>query len=111
MTEVVFSLDKKGNYSAVKAEGHADFDEEGLDIVCASVSALVQTALLALIEIIGLKDIYYIKKESLLEFVIPIKITSKQKQQIKFCLDMIQLGLNEISRKFPQNLKVIVVNT
>ncbi|HEY1428138.1 MAG TPA: ribosomal-processing cysteine protease Prp, partial [Candidatus Tumulicola sp.] len=38
----------RGRLAAVRAFGHADFDEAGEDIVCAAVSAILQAARLGL---------------------------------------------------------------
>jgi uncharacterized protein YsxB (DUF464 family) len=45
-----------GLYS-ISSEGHAGFAEEGQDIVCAAVSALMQALSVGLEEVIELKDV------------------------------------------------------
>ncbi len=37
--------------NTIKIEGHADYDEYGKDIVCASVSTILQVAQLGLIQL------------------------------------------------------------
>ncbi len=42
---------------ALSAEGHTGFSEAGTDIVCASVSALIQALWLGLEDVIGVEDL------------------------------------------------------
>jgi uncharacterized protein len=48
MVEVVFYRDSQDRLSSVFARGHADFDEKGQDVVCAAVSAILQSLRLGL---------------------------------------------------------------
>ena len=48
---VNITVGKKSGKVLIKMEGHAGHGEPGNDIVCASVSAIIQTALLGLEEI------------------------------------------------------------
>ncbi|MBV9402328.1 MAG: ribosomal-processing cysteine protease Prp [Candidatus Eremiobacteraeota bacterium] len=48
MLSVTFFKDSRERLSSVSAEGHAGWDEEGQDIVCAAVSAVLQAARLGL---------------------------------------------------------------
>jgi uncharacterized protein len=48
MLEVSFLRDNRGRLAAVRAFGHADYDQAGDDVVCAAVSAILQAARLGL---------------------------------------------------------------
>jgi uncharacterized protein YsxB (DUF464 family) len=48
MLEVSFALDDRGRLAAIRAFGHADYDQAGNDVVCAAVSAILQAARLGL---------------------------------------------------------------
>jgi uncharacterized protein len=48
MVEVVFFRDSQDRLSSVYAHGHAAFDEHGKDVVCAAVSAILQSLRLGL---------------------------------------------------------------
>ena len=43
MTKISFDLDKENNYFGFEATGHSGYAEEGSDIVCAGISALLFT--------------------------------------------------------------------
>lgn len=48
MLEVTFYRDDRDRVSGFLARGHADYEEDGKDIVCAAVSAVLQAARLGL---------------------------------------------------------------
>ena len=48
MLEVIFYRDSRDRLSSVFARGHAAFADHGEDVVCAAVSAILQTARLGL---------------------------------------------------------------
>lgn len=39
---------------SVECDGHTDYGEEGEDIVCAALSSVVQTAVLGLMQVVGI---------------------------------------------------------
>lgn len=53
MIAITVYRDPAGDIHGFTTEGHADMAPEGQDIVCAAVSAIVQTAIFALHEIAG----------------------------------------------------------
>ena len=55
MTTVTFFKRKDGTITGFQAEGHAGYASYGQDIVCASVSALTQSAWQGLVEVVGAK--------------------------------------------------------
>lgn len=55
MIEAVWQLNAEGQIEAISVHGHALFADPGDDIVCAAVSAVVQTVLAGLEDVIGLQ--------------------------------------------------------
>ena len=53
MTTVRF-LRRGDKLSGVTCKGHTGYAEEGEDIVCAAVSSVVQTAVLGLMQLVGI---------------------------------------------------------
>jgi uncharacterized protein len=51
MLEVIVRRDGRQRLSSLFADGHADWAEEGTDLVCAAVSAILQAAWLGLDEV------------------------------------------------------------
>ena len=57
-----FSRSSSGEIKEVTLSGHAGFDEEGKDIVCAAASTLLYTAIGALEDLCGFTDFYRIEE-------------------------------------------------
>ena len=47
---------QNGSIAEVTCDGHTGYGVEGEDIVCAALSSIVQTAMLGVLSIAGLKD-------------------------------------------------------
>lgn len=82
------------------ATGHADFGEYGNDIVCAAVSAIIQTTIIGLINY-GFKNFEY-KKESGFILVNILKNTDAFDVLINTMFN----GLNNIEYQYPDNIKI-----
>lgn len=55
MIEIFIRRNKQGHISSFSVSGHAGYAEHGEDIVCAGVSALAQTGVLGLTQVLGIK--------------------------------------------------------
>ncbi|MEW9123744.1 MAG: ribosomal-processing cysteine protease Prp [Thermotaleaceae bacterium] len=73
-------------------KGHANFAEHGEDIVCASISILAQTAILALHEIAKIDVIYEISNGWLF-CKLPDGLSSKEREQANIILDTLYIGV------------------
>ena len=74
--------------NSIKAEGHANYDEPGKDIVCAAVSTLMQT-----LELRGTA----VKSSG------DMLVYTEDKQ----ALELIAEGLKQISENYPEYVEVI----
>lgn len=81
-------------------KGHAEYGEYGRDIVCSSVSSIVTTSINAIL-IFGKKTIDYKENEGLVE----IDIIESDCNTKKLLNNMLNL-LEELSRNYPENIKV-----
>lgn len=63
MITVVFYVRHDGLIKKMSVRGHSDYALSGTDIVCASASTLVYTAIQSLEELCGLKGFYTLKEE------------------------------------------------
>lgn len=91
------------NYVEVK--GHANYSSYGSDIVCASVSSVVQTALLGILNVVNLK-IPFIKEEGFLSFEIPSNLTKEQIIMTDAILNTMTEGLKDIQQGFKKFVKM-----
>lgn len=85
----------------IEIKGHANYDDYGKDIVCASVSSIVITTINAIIEF-DPESIYYedLKNKILIEKLKDDDITNK------LINNMIEL-LEELEKSYKDNIKII----
>lgn len=103
MTTVRFFYDGD-RINAVETKGHTGYARSGKDIVCAAVSVLVQTALLALDKVAG-AVVQKQEKEGYLYY----KITSSDTDTLHksdIILKSIKVGLADICTQYPSYVKI-----
>ncbi len=83
MINVVFKFNADGLIESMSIEGHAFFAESGNDIICASASTLLYTAINALEDLCGLTGFYQIQEESKKSKVPKATITIPQEELAK----------------------------
>ena len=78
MTKVTI-LKRNFKIFEVECDGHTNYGEKGEDIVCASLSSIVQTAVLGLLMIAELElDMKRDDEAGYLKFTLPEKMSEKQ---------------------------------
>ena len=85
----------------IEITGHANYDEYGKDIVCASVSSIVITSINACLEI-DEESIYYED----LENKIKIEILKEDKITEKLINNMVFM-LESLEKDYPKNIKIL----
>ena len=85
----------------IEITGHANYDEYGKDIVCASVSSIVITSINACLEF-DEESIYYED----LENKIKIEIIKKDEITEKLINNMVFM-LESLERDYPKNIKIL----
>lgn len=84
----------------ITVKGHADYDEQGRDIVCSSVSSIVTTTVNAIL-LFDKQNIKYKVSEGLVN----IDILSSDETTKKLIDNMVNL-LSELATDYPKNIKV-----
>ncbi len=94
---------ENGRTVRVRSSGHSGLAEHGNDVLCAAVSALVQTAYLAIAEIES--DVKYDRnaKNAYFEFCVP---DGERRHDIDVIVRAMCVGLKDLSSGYPQNLKL-----
>lgn len=93
------------NYISVKATGHANYSAPGVeDIVCASVSVLMQTAIVS-IDSFSRYESYNIASGDL-GIKIADELTAEERKAANVILASIILGIEHISEVHANNVKV-----
>lgn len=87
--------------------GHADYAEEGLDIVCAGISATVITSLNLLIKLLNKKVLFNEnQEEGYMHFEIIEEIDNNTRDFVEIVVDNLYESLLEISDNYPNHLKI-----
>ncbi len=87
--------------------GHADYAEEGLDIVCAGISATVITSLNLLIKLLNKKVLFNENQEKgYMHFEIIEEIDNNTRDFVEIVVDNLYESLLEISDNYPNHLKI-----
>ncbi len=84
----------------IKVSGHANYDNKGNDIVCASVSSIIDTTINGILNIDS-KALDYIDNRKELT----IKILSNDTITLKLIDNMLIL-LKELAKQYPKNISV-----
>lgn len=103
MIRVVFTQDKDGFFTEYLVEGHAGWAEEGHDIVCAAVSALVQTVFLGLERRLGLK-LAMTREKGFFRCQLPQGMPLAVREKANLLVETLREGLFEIAKVYPQRI-------
>lgn len=97
MTRVTIYKNKRGSIVGYEVDGHADYDEYGKDIVCAAISVLSQTALIALNKVCGIdeSDIKYDidEEKGHLSVAIPDNLTKEKRLKADIVFETMIVGI------------------
>ncbi|SJZ93001.1 ribosomal-processing cysteine protease Prp [Selenihalanaerobacter shriftii] len=104
MVTVTINRNDYGEINYFCSSGHAHFDEYGSDIVCAAVSAILQTAVFGIIENLGLEDILVKTEDGWL--ICDLEDYSSN-DDVKLILEVMVTGLMKTEESYPDNLKVV----
>ena len=108
MTKVVIT--KRGDdIVEFLCEGHTGYAEYGSDIVCASVSSIVQSCGLGLTKVLNLKcKIVKRDEEGIYTLRLPKGLTSDDMAKAQVLLATMFLSLKDLEKGYPSNIKVEV---
>lgn len=103
MLHVRIFRNKENKISLVKSHGHCGFAEEGKDIVCSGISAILQTAFLGLLRFVNSDISGSFSKGSMFMSVNPSDASDA-------ILETMLIGLQEIERQYPENVSIQETN-
>jgi uncharacterized protein len=104
LVEVRFREDSRHRLSSFLATGHAGWDDEGQDIVCAAVSAILQSALLGLSEVARI-DVTAGRRKGRLDVRWPA--TARDDPAVRAIVETAALSVEYIARQHPENVVAI----
>lgn len=101
MVRVKVFRETSGRVTGFTASGHAGFATKGSDIVCAAVSVLTQTAVLALPRHAGVTPKVSIDDDSgWLECQLPDTLSAIDGERAQVILETMVTGISEVAREY-----------
>ena len=95
---------ENGNSVGFTVKGHANMGEYGEDLVCAAVSAIVQTAILGITEVCHIPAGVSIE-EGQTRCILTKDATDEQLQHAAIVFDTMITGLKSVQASYPKTLK------
>ncbi len=99
MIIVKIRRDQNNNITKFSVEGHANADEYGKDIVCASISLLTQTTVLALYELLDIEIVYEID-DGWLYCELPLNLSDTLREKANLILNTMVLGIKGTTQMY-----------
>ena len=107
-TTVTFLKRSDGALIGYRANGHSGYAESGADIVCAAISALTQTTLNGLKNVLKAPVMFEIDdRRAFIEAELTPEATEEQIAQAQLLLETLLQGLQAIQRGYPRNVRII----
>jgi uncharacterized protein len=106
MINIHIVRDKTGFIWQFDVNGHAGYDEEGKDIICAAVSVTAYTAVGALGELAGITDCYT-EADGHMFCSVPADISQEQKRIIRIILETTVIGFKQIELEYMEYISVM----
>ena len=91
---------------AMTVDGHAETDEEYDNIVCASISILAQTCVLALVHVAGIEELEYGIDDGHLSFRLPETLTDSQREKAEIITATLMIGIQGTQEMHPQYIEI-----
>ena len=96
MVTVDLFRDADGCLNGFSSKGHAGYAAAGQDIVCAAISAILQTAVLGITDRLGL-DVAFTMEEGEMTLHLLDPLSKAQKNNADLILDTMRLGLKSLA--------------
>ncbi len=97
---------RKGRIAGFSAKGHTGFAEAGEDIVCSAVSAVTQTAVLGVTEVLKLPAAVE-TGEGKLSCMLEAGLGEADRNKAELIFETMAVGLNSIADSYGDYLKII----
>ena len=110
MTRCTLFVDSASRITGFSIKGHSGYAEEGSDIVCAGISALVITMENALCQLLKLSPAERGGEDGSLEVLLPEKITDQQMHDAQLLLCALHIELENIAQAYTDYVRLTVRN-
>lgn len=107
MTTVHWFVGKSGRLVGFETDGHAGDAPKGENVVCAGISAVLQTAVLGLTEVCHIKVDYTPKPQSAwMQCLLPKTLSEDAAKRADIVLKTAQVGIESIRLGYPEIISV-----
>ena len=106
MTRCTLFVDGASRITGFSVKGHSGYAEEGSDIVCAGISALVITTENALCQLVKLSLAERGGEDGFLEVMLPGSMTESQMHDAQLLLSALHIGLENIAQAYPDYVRL-----
>ncbi|MBQ4579456.1 MAG: ribosomal-processing cysteine protease Prp [Clostridia bacterium] len=106
MTRCTLFVDSFSRITGFSVKGHSGYAEEGSDIVCAGISALVITTENALCQLVKLSPAERGGEDGFVEVMLPDQMTEKQMHDAQLLLSALHIGLENIAQAYPDYVRL-----
>lgn len=107
MIQLLVNRDANGKIVEFSGAGHASFGEHGRDIVCAAVSALLQTAVIGLQSRLGEAMVHVEISSGSLKCNLLGELSDRERECADVILETILSGLLQIRDQYPKYIRII----
>ena len=102
-------LDKSATIS-LEVSGHSGLNKKGSDILCSAVSALSQTFIVSVARILKIEQ-KLVQEDGFLSSRIDLTgLSQESRLKLKLLIESLFIGLFEISKEYPDKIKIEFVN-
>ena len=106
MTRCTLFVNSASRITGFSIKGHSGYAEEGSDIVCAGISALVITTENALCQLVQLSPTERGGEDGFLEVMLPDRMTEQQMHDAQLLLSALHIGLENIAQAYPDYVRL-----
>jgi len=102
-------LHRNGRTVGFTSAGHAGYGEAGEDIVCSAISALTQTCLLGLTDVVGLDEQtlnWSVDELKGITCILSCDTDEEQQTKAGLLFETMEAGLNSIKASYRRSLKI-----
>ena len=97
----------KQNILTIEATGHSGYAEQGSDIVCASISTLLQHLINGITEVVNVKADYVIDEEiPHLSITLPKELDNEKMKQCQILMKSVEQSIKQVAYGYKKFIKI-----
>lgn len=109
MTTVKFYKNENNFFTKVQVSGHTGFGAEGTDVLCASISGIVQAGVLGITRVVGVPaNVQKNDQTGCLQIELPTNLSKKQMQDCQIVLGTMYESIADLKTGYSKFIKLEV---